>query len=80
MKLASRSAIESENSANAGSRASRGKCDAEVLPLGVSGWLSLSEVREEGRSGVVGREEGLGLDVERARDAEDDAIGIHRPS
>ena len=80
MKFASRSAIESANSANAGSKASRGKLDVAVLPLGVSGWPSLSEVREEGRRGVVGRDEGLGRDVERARDAEEDAIGTAKSS
>ena len=80
MKLASRSAIESDSSANAGSKASKGKFEAVLLPLGVSGWPSLREVREEGRRGVVGRDEGLGLDVERARDAEEDAIGRAKSS
>ena len=46
----------------------------DVLPLGVSGWPSRNDVRDDGRKGVAGREEGLGRDVERARDAEEDAI------
>lgn len=63
MKLASRSAIESESSANAGSRASSGVSDAPPkLPLPES----RREDREEGRRGVVGRERGRRLpEVER---------------
>ena len=58
MKLASRSAIESDNSAKAGSKASRGASDAPpILALPDS----RREEREEGRSGVVGRERGLRL-------------------
>lgn len=57
MKLASRSAIESDSSANAGSRESSGKAD-EVLPPGVNDWLSRKDVRELGRRGVVGLEGG----------------------
>ena len=57
MKLASRSAIESESSAKAGSRDSSGK--AEEPDLGVKLWLSRSDVRELGRRGVEGREGGL---------------------
>lgn len=57
MKLASRSAIESDSSAKAGSRDSRGKVE-EVLPPGVKVWLSRNDVRELGRRGVVGREGG----------------------
>ncbi len=57
MKLASRSAIESESSANAGSRESRGNAEEPVL--GVNVWLSRRDVRELGRRGVEGREGGL---------------------
>jgi hypothetical protein len=58
MKLASRSAIESESSANAGSKASRGASDAPPkLPLPDS----RREEREDGRRGVVGRERGRRL-------------------
>ena len=57
IKFASKSAIESESSAKAGSRDSRGNAE-EVLPPGVNVWLSRSEVREPGRRGVVGREGG----------------------
>ena len=64
MKFASRSAIESESSANAGSSDSRG--EKEVLVPGVKVWLSRREVRELGRSGVDGREGGFRVaDVER---------------
>lgn len=73
MKLASRSAIESESSANAGSRDSRGKAEAEDAP-GVKVWLSRREVREEGRSGVEGREGGLFWE----RVAEVERIGFGR--
>jgi hypothetical protein len=63
MKFASRSAIESDNSAKEGSKASRGTSHAPpklALPD------SRREEREEGRRGVVGREMGLRLpDVER---------------
>ena len=58
MKLASRSAIESDNSAKAGSNASRGASDGPpILALPDS----RREEREEGRSGVVGRDRGLRL-------------------
>ena len=63
MKLASRSAIESDNSAKAGSSRSSGKAE-EVLPPGVKVWLSRSDVRELARRGV------LGLDGGRLRDEE----------
>ena len=63
MKLASKSAIESDNSAKEGSKASRGSSEAplrEALPD------SRREEREEGRRGVVGRESGRRVpDVER---------------
>lgn len=52
MKLASRSAIESESSAKDGSSDSSGK--TEVPFWGVKVWLSRSEVRELARRGVVG--------------------------
>lgn len=55
MKLASRSAIESESSAKAGSKESKGKAE-DVLPPGVKVWLSRNDVRELGRRGVMGRE------------------------
>lgn len=58
MKLASRSAIESDSSANAGSKASRG---ASVAPLRLAFPDSRNEDLEEGRRGVVGRERGLRL-------------------
>jgi hypothetical protein len=56
MKLASRSAMLSLSSANAGSRLANGKSEVvvEVLPLGVV-WEARSEVRDGGRRGVVGR-------------------------
>jgi hypothetical protein len=57
IKFASRSAIESESSANAGSSKSNGK--AEVPDLEVKVWLSRSEVRELGLRGVEGREGAL---------------------
>lgn len=66
--------MESDNSANPGSKTSRGKCEAAVLPFGVIEWPSRSEALEEGRRGVVGRDDGLGRDLERALDAEEDAI------
>lgn len=60
MKFASRSAIESLNSAKAGSSDSSGKAEvlAPRLP-GVKVWLSRREVREDGRRGVEGRDGGL---------------------
>lgn len=64
MKFASRSAIESDSSAKAGSNDSSGKA-AEVLPPGVNVWLSLKEVRELGRRGVVGRDGGRLREEER---------------
>ena len=57
MRFASRSAIESENSAKAGSSESKGNAD-EAAPPGVKVWLSRNEVRELGRRGVVGLEGG----------------------
>lgn len=61
--------MESDNSAKAGSRASRGKAEWKVPPdaLGVKDWELRKEVREEGRRGVDGREGGLVrlADVER---------------
>jgi len=52
MKLASRSAIESDSSANSGSKASRGRGPLLDLPD------SRREEREDARRGVVGRESG----------------------
>jgi len=60
IKLASRSAIESLSSANCGSSASSG-----ALPTSPLGCEVRREDREEGRSGVVGRETG---ERERVRD------------
>ncbi len=61
IKFASRSAIESASSANAGSKVFRGKCaPPETLSLADS----RNEDREDGRSGVVGRGVRL-LEVER---------------
>jgi len=61
--LASKSAIESDNSAKEGSNASSGSSEAplrDALPD------SRNEEREDGRRGVVGRESGLrDADVER---------------
>lgn len=68
MKLASRSAIESDSSAKAGSRDSNGKAKEPVL--GVKVWLSRRDVRELGRRGVDGREGGL------LRDADVDRFGL----
>ena len=65
IRFASRSAIESDSSANAGSSDSRGK--AEMPDLGVNVWLSRNEVREVGRRGVEGREGGLIRDAEVER-------------
>ena len=48
----------SDNSANAGSRASSGKEDVPDAP-GVNVWLSRRDVRDDGRRGVEGREGGL---------------------
>lgn len=64
MKLASRSAIESDNSAKAGSRESKGK-EEDALPPGVKVWLSRKDVRELERKGVVGREGGRLRDEDR---------------
>jgi len=58
MKLASKSAIESDSSAKAGSNASRAASD---VPPTLALLDSLREDREDGRSGVVGRERGLRL-------------------
>lgn len=65
MKLASRSAIESESSAKAGSRYSRGLVDEPGL--GVKVWLSRSDVRELGRRGVDGRDGGFMREAEVER-------------
>ena len=65
MKFASRSAIESDNSAKAGSNASRGNSE-DVLPAMIP-CPSRKEVRELGRSGVVGLDEGLLRDWEAER-------------
>jgi hypothetical protein len=64
MKLASKSAIESDSSAKAGSKDSKGASEApatlDFLPD------SRRDERDDGRRGVVGRERGLRLpDVER---------------
>ena len=63
MKLASKSAIESDSSAKAGSNESSGTADAPPM-------LAFADSRkddlEEGRRGVVGRDSGLRVpDVER---------------
>jgi hypothetical protein len=58
MKLASKSAIESDNSAKAGSKDSRGASDA---PMMLDLPDSLSDDRDEGRRGVVGRDVGRRL-------------------
>ena len=63
MKFASRSAIESESSAKAGSKFAKAK-DDELYALPWP-WLSRSDVRELGRRGVVGLEEGRGRKVDR---------------
>ena len=57
MKFASRSAMLSLSSANAGSRDANGKSafEADVLPLGVV-CEARKLVRDGGRSGVVGRD------------------------
>lgn len=57
MKLASKSAIESDNSAKAGSRASRGDSWPTLLNLPES----RSEDLDDGRRGVVGRDVGRRL-------------------
>jgi len=63
MKLASKSAIESDSSAKTGSNASKGASDA---PATLDLPDSRREEREDGRRGVVGREMGLRVpDVER---------------
>ncbi len=62
MKLASRSAIESDSSAKAGSSDSKGNSE-ELLPA-AKPWPSLREVRELGRKGVVGRDDGLLRDAD----------------
>lgn len=64
IRFASRSAIESENSAKAGSSESKGNAD-EAPPPGVKVWLSRNDVRELGRSGVVGLEGGRLREEER---------------
>lgn len=62
MKFASKSAIESESSASPGSSASNGNSDE--LPPAENPWLSLRDVREPERSGVVGLDGGLLRDIE----------------
>ena len=65
IKFASRSAIESDSSANAGSRNSKG--NSEEVPPAVKLCPSRNDVRELERRGVVGRDERLlrDCDVER---------------
>lgn len=58
MKLASKSAIESDSSAKAGSNDSRGASDA---PRRLDMPDSPKDDRDEGRKGVVGRDVGLRL-------------------
>lgn len=58
MKLASKSAIESENSAKVGSNDSRGAADA---PMMLDLPDSRNDDRDEGRNGVVGRDVGRRL-------------------
>lgn len=65
MKFASRSAIESDSSAKAGSNVSNGNSE-EAVPL-AKPWPSLKDVLELGRNGVVGREEGRWRDWEIER-------------
>ena len=65
MKFASRSAIESDSSAKAGSKASNGNSE-EASPV-INPWPSLNDVLELGRKGVVGREEGRLRDWEVER-------------
>ena len=65
MKFASRSAIESDSSANAGSRDSNAKPE-EVSP-DAKPWPSRKDVRELERRGVVGRDERLLRDCEVER-------------
>lgn len=55
MRFASKSAIESDNSAKAGSNDSRGACDA---PIALDLPDSLNDDRDKGRRGVVGRDVG----------------------
>ena len=65
IKFASRSAIESDSSAKAGSKLSRGNSDE--VPAVAELWPSRKEVRELERRGVVGRDDRLlrVCDVER---------------
>jgi hypothetical protein len=63
IKFASRSAIPSLNSANWASKTSSGLCWAAVLAC----CEFLSDVRDEGRNGVVGREGRRVRDAERER-------------
>lgn len=65
MKFASRSAIESDSSAKAGSKDSRGNPE-EASPV-AKPWESRNDVLELGRKGVVGRDDGRlrDCDVER---------------
>lgn len=65
MKLASRSAIESANSAKAGSKTSTAGC-ARLEALGPEGPApSRRDDLEFGRKGVVGRDEGRGRELDR---------------
>lgn len=57
MKFASRSAMESDSSAKAGSIVSSGSVD-DAPDLARKPWASRKEVRELGLRGVVGREDG----------------------
>ena len=62
MKFASRSAIESDSSANAGSRNCNGNSEEPLAPPTPAD--SLNDVRDPGRRGVVGRDEGRGRDAD----------------
>lgn len=55
MEFASKSAIESDSSANAGSSDSKGNSEEE--PPAAKPWPSRNDVRELERRGVVGRDE-----------------------
>ena len=66
--FASKSASASLNSANAGSRVSRG--DERVEDVGFWEVDERNELRDEGRRGVVGREGGFVRDREGGRDVD----------
>ncbi len=75
MKFASRSAIESESSAKAGSIVSSGEVEdpPKIARMPRPSW---KEVRELGLKGVVGREEGTWLrDVDRLTEPSAIAMG-----